>query len=126
MNQTHAPTMTPKLQPFPSPHLMRTGRTTRMLEHAKRLSAERRAVYVIAANEMEVRRLQELIGDGNHGIKVETPKDLSNLDWHTLTLRRAHPNCVVLVDHYAIESRFAAVFQMLHAYDLPPTEPAKN
>jgi len=34
----------------------------------------------------------------------------------------AHPNCVVLVDHHAIEDRFARVLEMLHAYDEPSAQ----
>ena len=95
----------------------RTGRTTRMLEHARKLSGQGRSVYVVAANQHEADRLKKLIGDGDHGIKVETSWSLGNFDWDTLTLLGAHPNCVVLVDHYAIESRFSAAIQALHAYD---------
>lgn len=97
-----------------------TGRTTRMLEHAKQLSAKGRAVYIVADNQREANRMQLALGDGPHGIKVETPWSLGDcLDWQTLTLRGAHPNCVVLVDHHAIEDRFGAVLRMLHAYDAP-------
>lgn len=99
--------------------LRQTGRTTRMLEHAKKLSGEGRAVYIVADNRREVRRLTIELGEGNHGIKVETPESLGNLDWQTLTLRGAHPNCVVLCDHHTIEDRFGAIVRMLHAYDAP-------
>jgi hypothetical protein len=36
-----------------------------------------------------------------------------------MTLRGAHPNCIVLVDHFAIERRYAAVLEMMHRYDRP-------
>lgn len=99
--------------------LRQTGRTTRMLEHAKKLSSEGRAVYVVADNQREVQRLTIELGEGKHGIKVETPESLGNLDWKTMTLRGAHPNCVVLCDHHTIEDRFGAIVRMLHAYDAP-------
>lgn len=94
-----------------------------MLEEAKRLAlVERSAVYVVADNERDRRRLEiECFKEGepNLGIKFETPDSLPNLDWRTLTLRGAHPNCVVLIDHHAIEDRFAAVIAMMHRFDLP-------
>jgi hypothetical protein len=99
-----------------------TGRTTRMLARAKQLAASGRAVYIIAANYAEAQRLVAALGGDRPsvsigGIKVETPETCGNFDWLTLTLRGSHQNCVVLVDHHAIESRFAAVLQELHAYD---------
>ncbi len=99
--------------------LRQTGRTTRLLARAVQLSTDGRAVYIIAANHAEVVRLRSLLGDDDHGIKIETPESPGNVNWSTLTLRGAHPNCVVLVDHYAIESRFSAVLEMLHAFDAP-------
>ena len=100
-----------------------TGRTTRMLADAKSKATEGRAVYVIAANEAERRRMQQALGQDapSLGIKVETPGSLGNFDWRSMRLKGAHPNCVVLVDHFAIEQQFAAVLEMLHRYD--PQEP---
>lgn len=96
-----------------------TGRTTRMMEDAFRLARGGRAVYVVAANRQEQMRLQTLGGEEAQRleIKFETPHSLGNFSWTTMALRGAHPNCEVLVDHYAIESEFAQVFEMLHRYD---------
>ena len=99
-----------------------TGRTTRMLEHAKKLAREGRAVYVIADNTRDMRRLEILCGESKLGIKFETPSTPGNFEWEAMRLRGAHPNCVVLVDHWAIESKFARVLEMLHAYDEPSAE----
>lgn len=99
--------------------LRRTGRTTRMLEHAKKLAREGRAVYVIADNAMDMRRLEAECNEPSLGIKFETPHSPGNFDWETMRLIGAHPNCVVLVDHHAIEDRYARILEMLHAYDLP-------
>lgn len=99
-----------------------TGRTTRMLEHAKKLAREGRAVYVIADNTRDMRRLETLCGEPSLGIKFETPDSPGNFVWEEMRLRGAHPNCVVLVDHHAIEDRFARVLEMLHAYDDPSAE----
>lgn len=94
-----------------------TGRTTRMLEHARELSKQRRAVYIVAANEQHADMLRRELGDEPHGIEVETEESIGNLDWQTMTMRGAHPNCVLLVDHYAIESRFGRMLEMLTRYD---------
>ena len=96
-----------------------TGRTTRMLLHAKLLAAEGRAVYVVVDNSRERNRLLLELGKDNKGIEIETPETLGNLDWQTMTLRSAHPNCIVLADHHAIEDRFRAIVDMLHYYDAP-------
>lgn len=94
----------------------RTGRTTRMMEEAKALAQAGKAVYVVATTPI----LQKYIEDDETlrlGIKFESISSLSNLDWLALRLRGAHPNCVVLVDHYAIETYFSRVLEMLHRYD---------
>lgn len=100
-----------------------TGRTTRMLDHARELSKQQRAVYIVAANERHAVMLRKQLGDEPHGIKVETEDSLGNLDWETLTMRWAHPNCVLLVDHYAIESRFGRALEMLTRYDVDNVKP---
>ena len=104
----------------------KTGRTTRMLLDALRLCNGGRAVYVVAANDRERVRLTEQIEmlgrtcgemDGKAFIKVETPESLGNLNWWAVSLPGAHPNCVVLVDHWTIESRFSRMLKMLSRYD---------
>lgn len=101
--------------------LRHTGRTTRMLAHAKKLALEdHRAVYVIADNDRDRRRLEMECfqhGEPNLGIKFETPETLLDFSFKTMTIPNAHPNCVFLVDHRTIEDRFARVLKMLHAYD---------
>lgn len=96
--------------------MRKSGRTTRMLVEAERLASDGRAVYVIAANMAEVSRLQSLLRSDS-GVKVETCDSPGNFDWDTLSLKGAHPNCVVLVDHYAIECRFRRILDELHRYD---------
>jgi hypothetical protein len=97
----------------------RTGRTTRMLAEAVKLAKKGRAVYIIVANASQGRRLEKQCGEAFQrlGIKFETPGSVGNFDWETMTLRGAHPNCVALVDHYAIEARFPRIVEMLHRYD---------
>lgn len=80
-----------------------TGRTTRMLEEAKRLCSEGREVYIIVANEYERLRIRKLLRD-NPGISVETSYSPGDFDWDAMQLRGTNRNCVTLIDHYAIES----------------------
>lgn len=93
-----------------------TGRTTRMMEEAKASARAGRAVYVIVSHLAYVRFFEdeETI---QLGIKFETPTSMSNFDWPTMSPKGAHPNCVVLVDHYAIESYFSRMLAVLHRYD---------
>ncbi len=90
-----------------------------MLQDAKAKASEGRAVYVIAANEPERQRMEQMLGQDARslGIKLETPDSPGNFDWRSMRLLGAHPSCVVLVDHFAIEQHFAAVLEMLHRYD---------
>lgn len=104
----------------------RTGRTTRMLNEALRLAREGRAVYVLAANCHHVYTLErmsdQLFGNGEAsslGIKFEVAHSLSDFDFETMTLRGAHPKCVVLVDHYTIECIYAKMLAELHRFDEP-------
>jgi hypothetical protein len=98
-----------------------TGRTSRMITHAISLQMEGRAVYIISASQDHARFLRDQLPQ-NSTIKVETPSSAGNFDWRTMSLRGAHPNCVVLVDHFAIESHFAPLLKMLTAYDAHGTE----
>ena len=99
----------------------RTGRTTRMLNEAIRLADEGRAVYVIAASHDHARRLSALLPE-DCGVKVEPPDAKGNLDWQATRLQGGHPNCVVLVDHYAIEKHYWCLLDMWHRFDAPGGE----
>lgn len=100
-------------------NLRATGRTTRMLEDAINQAKNGRAVYVIAANTNQMRSLEILGGKEARelGVKFETVGTLGNFDWHTMRIAGAHKNCLVIVDHYAIEHEFASILEMLHRYD---------
>lgn len=104
----------------------RTGRTTRMLEEAVRLAREGRAVYVLMVNDQEAKDAQQTCNDlwkgTNHGIKCESIAAMGpHFDWNRMFVLGAHHNCVFLVDHYVIESRFHSILDMLMRFDL--TEP---
>jgi len=96
--------------------LRRTGRTTRMLQHAQKLEAEGHDVYVIVGNQREVNRFYFLL-PSNTTIKVETASRLRNFNWLYMRLDGAHPNCRALVDHHAIEDMYGALLEELHRYD---------
>lgn len=93
-----------------------SGRTGRMLEHAKYLAECGRAVYVIADTMSQVKELRRRLPEAT-SIKVGTEGSVGNLDWQQVRLRGAHPNCVVLIDHHAIEARFGKLMRMAHDYD---------
>lgn len=102
-----------------------SGRTTRMLKRAKELALAGRTVYVLAANEIHRKLLEDVairfVGIDPvdlDGIKFETERSLPDFDWITWTLVGAHPNCIVLADHWAIEKRFGHVLAELHRYSM--------
>lgn len=102
-----------------------------MLERAIELDRDRKAVYIIAANKNHASLLLTMLGKMYPegvvsetamevgGIKIETPDSVMNFDWERMRLQGAHPNCVFLVDHYAIESRFGLMLRHLTMFDLP-------
>jgi len=90
----------------------RTGRTTRMLQEARKLAEGGFAVYVICQNPDE---LKEIFGEPRLGVKFE--RWVSSLDPETLRLRGSFPATRVLIDHYTLETRFAAILKELHRYD---------
>ena len=101
-----------------------SGRTTRMLQKAVELDRARRAVYIVAADLWHINTLKEQLKALGYPkerigvyIKIETPEDLGNFNFRTMSLIGAHPNAVVLCDHYTIESYYGRMLQVLHAYD---------
>lgn len=100
----------------------RSGRTSRLIEHAKELASKGRAVYVVAHNADHAELLRQKMGTvslgfkNGSGIRVE-PCDSVNFEWSTLSIIGAHPKCAFLVDHYTIEQRFAHVLEMLNQYN---------
>lgn len=96
----------------------RSGRTTRMMYHAAALAAQGRAVYVCALDRILCSVLERFRRENfprATGIQFDTPEKL-DIDWDSMTLRGAHPNCVLLVDHSVILQRFGRVLQMYHQY----------
>lgn len=100
-------------------NLRGTGRTARMLAEALRLNKAGRAVYVIVEGTHMAREFRRMLDKQSpgHAVQFETEASLPNFHWHTVQLRGAHANCVVLVDHWVIERRFRRVLAELHRFD---------
>jgi len=94
-------------------HLRQTGRTTRMLAQAAAYAAQGRAVYVYGHHPHYVRLMQRDFGTGFPSVKFEVLPE----DWDWVCMQpggqRAHPNCVFLVDHLAIELRLEELDKQL-------------
>lgn len=101
-----------------------TGRTTRMLEHAIWLASQGRAVYIASESKLLADQLeQHRRGKAawSTSIKIEPYYDL-DIDWETMTMRGAHKNCVLLIDHFVIERKFFRMLQMQEQYDVNSTK----
>jgi len=109
-------------------HLRQTGRTERMIQEAFFAVRQRRAVYVMVAQAEHVKPMiiriddawlafceQHGMRDVVHGIKVETPRTLPFWNWTTMQLERAHPNCIVFVDHSAVEMQIEFLQRQIKA-----------
>jgi hypothetical protein len=95
-----------------------TGRTTRMMEAAIEAASMGRAVYVIVdSKEQGYALTRQYPNTLNLGIKFETFASLLNFDPVTMTLKGAHPHCVVFADHFAIEARYSKLMDELVRYD---------
>lgn len=95
-----------------------TMRTTRMIEQAKLLAAEGRAVYLVFDTFAQAKDCER---DNQScvalGIKFETPETCGGFDFDLMRVRGAHPNCEFLIDHRAIERRYAKILRELHRFD---------
>jgi hypothetical protein len=103
--------------------LRRTGRTTRMLEEALRSSDKGYAVCVITHSHSHANTLRAMLEDlsnlAGHEVRVmpAAQADERDFDWRLLRFPWGSANQRVLVDHWAIESRYAALLEMLHLFD---------
>lgn len=98
-----------------------SGKTTRMLETAKRLADEGRAVYLVFPSIDQAIHIRKVLSD-YPSIKVETINSLTNLNWESMTLKGAFPNCVVLVDPSVIDFKFNNLLDMYFRFDPPDRE----
>lgn len=104
-----------------------TGRTTRMLEEAIRLSSEGRAVYVLLharKAEPEFRHRVAMICE-KQGIEVpaieyETWESLCGsrgVDLVQQKMLGAHPNCQLLIDPHFFQHHFEHILAGFHQWD---------
>src|SRR5690554_3869400 len=100
-----------------------TGRTTRMVQDAVEQARNGRAVYIICADPYHKQEIDHIVNNfilsktEKSNIKLETPESVGNFSFETMSLRGAHSNCRVFVDHYTIERRFRLMLEELHRYD---------
>ncbi len=100
-----------------------SGRTTRLVEQACKAAWSGRAVYLFAHNAQYAEQLKAQVKDAwfkmadhnlGHGIKVESMKHWEEhrlWDWNEMkpSYNSYHPNCLFLVDHFAVEQRLAQI-----------------
>jgi len=110
-----------------------TGRTTRMLDAALDAALHGQTVAVVAADELDVGRFQQMLESMAHGsiIQVRNGRlDFPNasisirapaltFNWMTLRFQGMDQATMVLVDHYAIEMYWGNMLTMLHRFDSP-------
>ncbi len=95
-----------------------TGRTTRMVEEAKRAAKAGKRVMILVGNAVETTRIRTLIGRGRLGIKVRLFSDC-NFDWRRFEHIGMRDDVEILMDHHCIESRFQRLLREYHRYDPP-------
>jgi len=113
-----------------------------MLAEAHRLAREDGAyVIVVVARHSEIARLRDqFLHDFCEIAYVRIAEDKVSLvsggsvlftrdcclDWRTMRFPSAHPRCITLIDHFAIESAFGPMLAMLHRYDPRPEDDAEH
>ena len=97
----------------------RSGRTTRMMEEAKRLDAEGKAVYVVFSTQIEVDSWKDFVK--GTCIKLETARSRGgNSILEEIMrgkLRGQYPNVVTLIDHSYVFQMYAPFISTYHRWD---------
>lgn len=95
-----------------------TGRTTRMLIDAIHYTTLGKKVFIVVASYAQAINLKS-----NINCNIINDLDINfilhnspTLDWNTLTIKGIK-DCVVLVDHYVIESKFSKILDMFYTYN---------
>ena len=111
-----------------------TGRTTNLLEHALRLDAAGRAVYIQCGNHAGVDHIREMLKRislekydrlPSSSIKLETWDSMEimfDVRSGNYIIPGAHPRCRLLIDHFAIHLGYSGVLERFHRYDKPIPE----
>ena len=95
-----------------------SGRTTRLVTVAKYLARQGNKVIIVAANNAHRRLFFSRITSAEENIEICSPDEHGGFCWETMSFRGYPENTIYLVDHWAIESRFSKMLQMLKAFDL--------
>jgi hypothetical protein len=105
-----------------------------MLDHAVWLAANGSYVFVVGATAKHAEVLRasvaaRVVGATLAGTKVYVPSqggqisfesgESRQFDWQNLRMIGSHPNCVVLVDHFAIECRWGNLLREFTRWDSP-------
>lgn len=88
-----------------------------LADTAMALTSLGRKVYVIAEDPRTVGAINIMLNDYPTRIAVENGSMMSNIDWFSLTLERAHPNCQLLFDPWMLRRRFAGALQTITRWD---------
>ena len=94
----------------------RTGRTTRMLEEARRLASEGNLVTVIASNDSIADFFRRVLNNPSIHV-VNSNKIHEDLMAYLKRERQSSIRRVVLVDHFVVAKRYKHIFEEYHAYD---------
>jgi hypothetical protein len=95
-----------------------TGRTTRLIEEAKRLQQQGKSVVIVVATVHQVNEVR--IKTGNTIPVVHSQS--SYWDWDEMRLRGQPLDTEYLIDHLAIEMKYTKVLQALYRFCPPMME----
>ena len=95
--------------------LRATGRTTRLIEEAKRLQEQGKPVVVVVATAHQVNEIKIKTGDTIPVLHTQS----AEWDWNEMRQYGRSLETEYLIDHYAIEKKYAKVLQALHRFDPP-------
>lgn len=102
----------------------RTGRTTRMVEHAIQLARQNRPSVLVFNSGAEARHWERHIYQTEpialRSIHLTETREI-NIDWGILTAYD-HPTRTLLLDHYVVERKFQRAFAVWAQFDLPEVE----
>lgn len=106
-----------------------TGRTTRMVEHAKKLAVGDQIVIIVTWGMHDRARIQDMVV-GHPNIRVKSYKATAGfIDWARMQFKEDSPLAAagyqLLVDHQVLHDLIANQYKMMTQFDAPPEE-AKN
>lgn len=100
--------------------LRQTGRTARMLEHAKKIAEQHnKNVYVVFYHQAEIDQLKNSLNSLDYSRLILKRLNQMNdiVDPITLKVLDKSLEDFIFIDHGVIESKFPALVRILHQYD---------